>query len=155
MRRRSIPRSARKNRAFSEPWEFLSYGPRDRDYTPPSGIRLYDAGRCTKDAYDRPVAALPVLLIATTNPGKLVEIREALRGLPLRLLTLADVQAIPEPEETGRTFGENARIKAEAYAAASGLPTVAEDSGLVIDTIGGRPGVESARYPGATYADKF
>ena len=48
------------------------------------------------------MAALPVLLIATTNPGKLVEIREALRGLPLRLLTLADVPAIPEPEETGR-----------------------------------------------------
>ena len=62
---------------------------------------------------------------------------------------------MPEPEETGRTFAENARIKVEAYAAATGLPTVAEDSGLVIDAIGGRPGVESARYPGATYADKF
>ena len=101
------------------------------------------------------MAAPPVLLIATTNPGKLVEIRDALKGLPLHLLSLADVPVIPEPEETGWTFAENARIKAEAYAAASGLPTVAEDSGLVIDAIGGRPGVESARYPGATYPDKF
>jgi XTP/dITP diphosphohydrolase len=95
------------------------------------------------------------LLIATTNPGKLREIRQALEGLTLRLLTLTDVAAISEPEETGQTFAENARIKAEAYAAASGLATVAEDSGLAIDAIGGRPGVESARYPGATYPDKF
>ena len=95
------------------------------------------------------------LLIATTNAGKLREIRQALSGIPVRLLSLADVPVIQEPEETGQTFAENARIKAEAYAAATGLPTVAEDSGLVIDAIGGRPGVESARYPGATYADKF
>jgi XTP/dITP diphosphohydrolase len=83
------------------------------------------------------------------------EIRRALDGLPLRLLSLADVPPVPEPEETGRTFAENARLKAEIYAAATGLPTVAEDSGLVIDALGGRPGIESARYPGATYADKF
>jgi XTP/dITP diphosphohydrolase len=95
------------------------------------------------------------LLVATTNPGKLREIRRALAGIPLRLLTLADVPSVAEPEETGRTFAENARVKAQAYATATGLVTVAEDSGLVIDAIGGRPGVESARYPGATYADKF
>jgi XTP/dITP diphosphohydrolase len=97
----------------------------------------------------------PALLVATTNPGKMAEIRGALQGLAVRLLTLADVPPIPEPEETGATFGENARIKAIAYASGSGLPTVAEDSGLAIDALGGRPGVASARYPGATYAEKF
>ena len=95
------------------------------------------------------------LLVATTNAGKLREIRHVLAGLPLRLLSLADVAGVPEPEETGRTFAENALLKARYYAAASGLATVAEDSGLVIDALGGRPGVQSARYPGATYPDKF
>jgi XTP/dITP diphosphohydrolase len=95
------------------------------------------------------------LLIATTNPGKIREILAALDGIDRRLLTLRDVAPIPEPEETGRTFADNAALKARAYAAATGLPTVADDSGLVIDAIGGRPGVESARYPGATYAEKF
>ena len=78
-----------------------------------------------------------------------------LEGLPLELKSLADLPPIPEPDETGRTFAENALLKARYYATGSGLPTVAEDSGLVIDALGGRPGVESARYPGATYADKF
>jgi XTP/dITP diphosphohydrolase len=95
------------------------------------------------------------ILIATTNIGKIREIREALAGLPLDLLTLADIPPVSEPPEIGRTFSENARIKAEAYARASGLPVVAEDSGLAIDALGGRPGVASARYPGETYADKF
>jgi XTP/dITP diphosphohydrolase len=95
------------------------------------------------------------LLIATTNPGKIREIRLVLEGVPRRLLTLADVAPVAEPEETGRTFAENAALKARAYAAASGLPTVAEDSGLAIDAIGGRPGVESARYPGDSYPEKF
>jgi XTP/dITP diphosphohydrolase len=95
------------------------------------------------------------LLIATTNPGKVREIRRALDGLDLELLTLADLPPIPAPAETGSTFAANAGIKALAYAAASRMPTVAEDSGLVIDCLGGRPGVESARYPGATYAEKF
>ncbi len=96
------------------------------------------------------------LLIATTNPGKLREIRPILGDLPLRLLTLGDLPApIPEPEEDGATFAENARIKARAYARASGLLTVAEDSGLAVDALGGRPGIHSARYPGATYPEKF
>jgi XTP/dITP diphosphohydrolase len=92
------------------------------------------------------------ILIATTNPGKLREIRYLLDEVPCRWVILGDV---PEPEETGPTFAENAVLKARYYAAASGLPTVAEDSGLVIDALGGRPGVTSARYPGATYPDKF
>jgi non-canonical purine NTP pyrophosphatase (RdgB/HAM1 family) len=95
------------------------------------------------------------VLIATTNPGKIREIRRALASTRTDLVTLADLPPIPEPEETGRTFAENAALKARVYASVSGLPTVAEDSGLVIDALGGRPGIHSARYPGATYPDKF
>ena len=73
----------------------------------------------------------------------------------LELVTLADLPSVAEPEETGQTFAENARLKAMYYARSSGLPTVAEDSGLAIDALSGRPGVESARYPGTTYAEKF
>ena len=95
------------------------------------------------------------LLLATTNAGKVREIRRVLDGVPRRLVTLADLAPIAEPVESGRTCADNALIKARYYAAATGLPTVAEDSGLFIDALGGRPGVESARYPGATYPDKF
>ena len=95
------------------------------------------------------------LLIATTNPGKVREIRLVLGDAPVELKTLADVPRLMEPEETGATFAENAWLKARYYCLATGLPTVAEDSGLAIDALGGRPGVESARYPGETYADKF
>lgn len=97
------------------------------------------------------------LLIATTNPNKIREIRPLLAGLPFELLTLADVPPIPEPEETGDTFWANARIKALAYAKGSGLFTVAEDSGLVIDGMNGEPGVLSARFlgPNTSYPDRF
>jgi XTP/dITP diphosphohydrolase len=101
-----------------------------------------------------PVALSP-LLVATTNPGKIREIQAALKGLPIWLVTPDDLPPMVEPDETGRTFAENARIKAAAYAEQSGLLTVAEDSGLAIDALGGRPGVWSARYPGETYPDKF
>jgi XTP/dITP diphosphohydrolase len=97
------------------------------------------------------------LLVATTNPGKIREIRHVLdpAAAGLRLLTLSDVAPVAEPEETGLTFADNAWLKARYYAVATGYPTVAEDSGLVIDALDGRPGVQSARYPGDTYADKF
>lgn len=97
------------------------------------------------------------LLIATTNAGKLREIRLLLSGLPLALATLDDLPAIEAPEETGRSFAENARLKATYYSSVTGLPVVAEDSGLEIDALGGRPGVESARFGGArtTYPEKF
>jgi XTP/dITP diphosphohydrolase len=62
---------------------------------------------------------------------------------------------VAEPEETGHTFAENALLKANYYAGSCRVDTVAEDSGLVIDALGGRPGVHSARFPGETYADKF
>ena len=97
------------------------------------------------------------LLVATTNPGKLREILPLLAGTRARLLTLADLPPIPEPEESGATFWENARLKALAYSRAAGMPTVAEDSGLVIDALAGEPGVRSARFLGAdaSYPDRF
>jgi len=97
------------------------------------------------------------LLLATTNRNKLREIGPLLEGAPVRLLTLADVPAIPEPEESGATFWENARQKALAYAKTSGLTVVAEDSGLEIDALEGAPGVRSARFlrPDASYPERF
>ncbi len=95
--------------------------------------------------------------IATTNPNKVREIRPLLADLPIDLVTLADVAPVPEPEENGATFWENARIKALAYAAATGQIAVAEDSGLEIDALGGEPGIHSARFLGAStpYPDRF
>jgi XTP/dITP diphosphohydrolase len=95
------------------------------------------------------------LLIATTNAGKMREIDEILRGLAIPLRSLRDFPPVQEPEETEGSFEGNARLKARAYAAASGMVTVAEDSGLAIDALGGAPGIHSARYPGDTYPDKF
>ena len=97
------------------------------------------------------------LLVATTNPGKLREIRELMANAPVELVSLADLAPIPEPDETGATFEDNARLKARHYAAHSGLATVAEDSGLVIDALDGEPGVRSARYLGAdaSYPERF
>lgn len=97
------------------------------------------------------------LLVATTNAGKIREIRALLDGLPVALVGLDDVPPVEPPEETGVTFAENARLKALSYAAATGLPAVAEDSGLEVDALDGAPGVNSARYGGedATYPDRF
>lgn len=97
------------------------------------------------------------LLVATTNRHKVGEIRPMLAGLPVEIVTLADLPPIDEPEESGRTFAENARLKARHYGANSGLPTVAEDSGLEVGALGGAPGVESARFggPGASYPERF
>ncbi len=95
------------------------------------------------------------LLVATTNTGKLREIRGILAGLPLDLLSLEALPRLPEPAEDGLTFAENARIKAHYYARCTGLLTVAEDSGLEIDALDGAPGIHSARFPGDTYPDKF
>jgi XTP/dITP diphosphohydrolase len=97
------------------------------------------------------------ILIATRNPGKLREYAEMLGSLgdgtsPVRLVSLADEGIDLEVDETGATFVENACLKAVAYARASGLLTLADDSGLEVDALGGAPGVQSARYggPGAT-----
>ena len=93
---------------------------------------------------------MPRILIATTNPNKVREIKPLLSDLPIDIVTLADVGPAAEPEETGATFWENARIKALAYAAATGEVAVAEDSGLEIDALDGAPGVHSARFLGAS-----
>lgn len=98
------------------------------------------------------------LLIATTNPGKLREYREIFASLPLNLLNLADVGlGQMDVEETGVTFSENAELKAKAYAQASDLYALADDSGLMIDALGGLPGLYSHRYagPDATDSDRY
>lgn len=89
------------------------------------------------------------LLIATTNPGKFREMVELLGQTAYSYLSLTDVQKthpIPICPETGHTFTQNARIKANHYAHLSGLLTLADDSGLIVDALGGRPGLYSARF---------
>src|SRR5215470_18539011 len=97
------------------------------------------------------------LVVATTNRGKLREIETLLDAVPFSLVTLADWPDVAPPEETGRTFAANAQLKALYYARHTGQLTVAEDSGLEIDALGGAPGVESARFGGAgsSYPEKF
>lgn len=87
------------------------------------------------------------ILVATSNPGKIAEIR-AMLGDDLRWLGLAEFGALAEIPEDGATFAENARNKALGYAKATGLWTIADDSGLVVDALGGAPGVKSARFSG-------
>jgi XTP/dITP diphosphohydrolase len=94
------------------------------------------------------------LLIATRNAGKVSELTELLAGLPLSLRNLSDLPDIPEVEETGRTFVENATLKARYYAARSGLWTLADDSGLEVEALGNAPGVYSARYAGPDASDE-
>ena len=89
---------------------------------------------------------LPILLIATRNPGKMREYRQLLREAPFELVSLEDLGITAEVEETGSTFHENARLKGRSYAALSGLLTLVDDSGLEVDALGGEPGVRSARY---------
>jgi len=88
----------------------------------------------------------PKLLIATGNPGKMREYRDLLRAVPFQLVSLSDMGINDEVEETGVTFHENAALKTSGYAALSGLLTLADDSGLEVDALGGAPGVYSARY---------
>lgn len=97
------------------------------------------------------------LLVATNNEGKVRELSQLLSDFPLRLRLLREFPGIDEAEETGETFAENATIKALHYSAPSGLLTLSDDSGLVVDALGGAPGVRSARYAGreATYAERM
>jgi XTP/dITP diphosphohydrolase len=87
------------------------------------------------------------LVIATHNPGKLVEMRELLAPYGIEAVSAGELK-LPEPAETGATFAENARIKADSAARASGLPAFADDSGLAVDALGGAPGIYSARWGG-------
>jgi XTP/dITP diphosphohydrolase len=95
------------------------------------------------------------LLVATANPGKLRELAALFEGVPVTLLSLADLpEPLEAPEESGATFAENARLKALAYARASGLPCLADDSGFAIAALDGAPGVLSARAPGGDDAGR-
>jgi len=87
------------------------------------------------------------VVIATHNPGKLNELRELLEPFGVEAQSAGEL-GLAEPKETGRTFAENARIKAMAAAKASGRPAFADDSGLVVDALGGEPGIHSARWAG-------
>ncbi len=97
------------------------------------------------------------LLLATTNRHKLDELQAILQDVPFQLCSLRDVQVDMDVEETGQTFVENATIKALAYARVTGLFTLAEDSGLEVDAMGGAPGVYSARFAGreTPYGERF
>ncbi len=91
---------------------------------------------------------IPRLFVATGNPGKVREYHALLATLNVQLLGLKDAGITEEADETGDTYTENACLKAAHYAALSGLPTLADDSGLDVDALGGAPGVHSARYGG-------
>jgi XTP/dITP diphosphohydrolase len=97
------------------------------------------------------------LLLATTNLDKLKEYRAIFVDVPFQLLSLHDIQLDMDVEETGTTFAENAEQKALAYARASGLLSLADDSGLEIDALGGAPGIYSARFAGreTPYVERF
>lgn len=94
------------------------------------------------------------LLIATSNPGKLREVRAILSGLPVRFSTLTDHPGLPEAVEDAPTFDGNAERKALHFARLTCLWTLADDSGLEVDALGGAPGVHSARYAGSKRDDK-
>src|SRR5690348_3002378 len=97
------------------------------------------------------------LLLATTNLHKLEEYRVIFADIPFQLVSLRDLQLDMDIEETGSTFAENAELKALAYARLSGLLSLADDSGLEIDALGGAPGIYSARFAGreTLYAERF
>jgi XTP/dITP diphosphohydrolase len=97
------------------------------------------------------------LLVATHNPGKVLEYAQMLRDFPVACISLDEAGIDEDVAETGATFEENARIKAIAYCNASGLITLADDSGLAVDALDGEPGVYSARYagPGKTDRDRY
>lgn len=88
------------------------------------------------------------LVIGSNNRDKARELTDLLEGLPWEVKSLADFPPLPEPEETGETFEENACLKAQYYCEALGVAVVADDSGLIVDALNGEPGVRSARYAG-------
>ena len=87
------------------------------------------------------------LVIATHNPGKLWEMRDLLAPYQIEAISAGEM-GLNEPDETGATFRDNARLKAEAAATATGLPAFADDSGLVVEALDGAPGIHSARWAG-------
>lgn len=94
------------------------------------------------------------LLIATSNPGKVRELQEVLRELPVSLRHLAEFPSITAVEETGSTYEDNAILKALAYSEQTGMCALTDDSGLEVDALGGKPGVLSARFGGEGASDR-
>jgi len=92
------------------------------------------------------------IVMASGNAGKLTELRRLLDGLAVEVVAQSEL-GVADAEETGTTFAENSLIKAQHAADVTGLPAIADDSGLVVDALGGRPGVYSARYAGANATD--
>ena len=111
----------------------------DKDPAEPPSIRPPSSVVC------RPITGR--LVIATHNPGKLAEMRELLAPYGIDAISAGELD-LPEPDEDGMSFRDNARIKAEAAAIATGLPAFADDSGLVVDALDGAPGIHSARWAG-------
>jgi XTP/dITP diphosphohydrolase len=105
-------------------------------------------------SYEDAMANNIPLVIATGNPGKIAEIKELLVGFPIEVKSLNDFGAIPEVEEDGDTFDENAYKKASFTAKILGIPALADDSGLMVEALGGAPGVLSARYAGENATDE-
>ncbi|MBN1689784.1 MAG: XTP/dITP diphosphatase [Dehalococcoidia bacterium] len=97
---------------------------------------------------------MPRLLLATTNKGKAAEYRDLLKGLDFEIITLDQAGISSEADESYNTFEENARHKAAFYAELGGFLTLADDSGLEVDTLGGEPGVRSSRYAGDNATDR-
>lgn len=93
------------------------------------------------------------IVLATKNKGKIKEMRELLAPMNIEVLSLADFSPVDDAEENGATFAENAMLKARYYFAHTGTPCLADDSGLEVDALGGRPGVYSARYSGEDATD--
>lgn len=96
----------------------------------------------------------PKLLLATNNRAKVREYARLLKGMPYHIVSLEDVNISEQVEETGASFEENAILKAKRYCDLSGLTTMADDSGLEVNALGGEPGVRSARYAGEDASDK-
>jgi XTP/dITP diphosphohydrolase len=94
------------------------------------------------------------ILVATTNPGKIREITEILAGPRVSIITPNEINLQLDVEENGLSFAENAAIKARAWCEASGMPALADDSGLCVDALDGRPGVLSARFAGNAATDE-
>jgi XTP/dITP diphosphohydrolase len=111
----------------------------DKDPAEPPSIRPPSSVIC------RPITGR--LVIATHNPGKLAEMRELLAPYGIDAISAGELD-LPEPDEDGMSFRDNARIKAQAAALATGLPAFADDSGLVVDALDGAPGIHSARWAG-------
>ena len=97
---------------------------------------------------------LQTIVLATRNNGKLMEFRTLLQSLESRILSLQDIDINRDVEESGNTFAENARLKALEYSQWTHYPVLADDSGLEVMALGGRPGIYSARYAGADASDE-